>query len=368
MGKPNLLNELDIELAPNTVGELELSAVKRVFQSGKISSGLETIKLENEFSDLVCGRACVAMNSGTAALYSSLKVLGVSAGDEVIVPAFTFVGTANAVALTGATPVFVDIDPQTFCIDPQAVEAAITPRTVAILPVHLFGHPSAMKELMEISSRFDLMVIEDAAQAHLAKLDDKPVGSWGKAAAFSFYATKNMTSGEGGMAVFEDSAAAEKAMAFRNQGINENGEAVSIGNNFRMADINAAIGRSQLSRLVQSTHIRRKNATFLNNELRGVITPPTATGAFHVFHQYTIRVAGFNRDEFAKQLKIRGIASGVYYRKPIHKLIPYERPLELLHTQKACDEVLAIPVHPLLTERELERIVIGVNAVANSGT
>jgi hypothetical protein len=132
MGKPNLLNELDIELAPNTVGELELSAVKRVFQSGKISSGLETIKLENEFSDLVCGRACVAMNSGTAALYSSLKVLGVSAGDEVIVPAFTFVGTANAVALTGATPVFVDIDPQTFCIDPQAVEAAITPRTVAV--------------------------------------------------------------------------------------------------------------------------------------------------------------------------------------------------------------------------------------------
>jgi len=367
MKKPNVSKELDIALTSNTVGELELSAVKRVFQSGKISSGLETKKLENEFSDLVCGRTCAAMNSGTAALYSSLKVLGISAEDEVIVPSFTFVGTANAVALTGATPIFVDIDPQTFCIDPHAVEAAITPRTVAILPVHLFGHPAAMKDLMEISARFDLMVIEDAAQAHLAKLDDKPVGSWGKAASFSFYATKNMTSGEGGMAVFEDSATAAKAMAFRNQGIDKNGEAVSIGHNFRMADVNAAIGRSQLSRLVQSTHVRRKNATFLNNELRGVITPLTAPGAFHVFHQYTIRVVGFNRDDFAKQLKIRGVATGIYYQKPIHELMPYKRPLELPHTQKACDEVLAIPVHPLLTERELERIVIEVNAVADSG-
>jgi perosamine synthetase len=188
-----------IPAAKPLIGTEERLAVDRVLRSGMMAQGPEVAAFENEFSSIVAGRHCIAVNSGTSGLHMALIAVGIKDGDEVIVPSFTFAATANAVALTGATPVFVDIDPLTFTIDPAAIEAAVTPRTRAIEPVHLYGQPAAMKEIMSIAARHNLLVIEDAAQAHMASLDGTPVGAFGVTGVFSFYPTKNMTSGEGGM-------------------------------------------------------------------------------------------------------------------------------------------------------------------------
>jgi dTDP-4-amino-4,6-dideoxygalactose transaminase len=356
-----------IPAARPLIGEEERSAVDRVLQSGMMAQGPEVAAFESEFSAIVADRQCIAVNSGTSGLHMALIAAGIKQGDEVIVPSFTFAATANTVALTGATPVFVDIDPQTFNINPRSIEAAITSRTRAIQPVHLYGQPAAMNEIMAIAARHNLLVIEDAAQAHMASLGGRPVGSFGIAGVFSFYPTKNMTSGEGGMISTATNEVARQCRLLRNQGMEKRYENEIVGFNTRMTDIHAAIGRVQLAKLSGWTAQRRSNAKFFNENLKNVVVPYVAPSAVHVYHQYTIRIPGNSRDEFALEMTKRGVGNGVYYPNPVHKLESFGLKMELPETTRACKEVLSIPVHPSLSQGELETIVSVINSIAGAG-
>ena len=356
-----------IPAARPLIGEEERSAVDRVLQSGIMAQGPEVAAFESEFSAIVADRQCIAVNSGTSGLHLSLIAAGIKQGDEVIVPSFTFAATANTVALTGAIPVFVDIDPQTFNINPLLIEAAITPRTRAIQPVHLYGQPAAMNEIMAIAARHNLLVIEDAAQAHMASLEGRPVGSFGIAGVFSFYPTKNMTSGEGGMISTATNEVARQCRLLRNQGMEKRYENEIVGFNTRMTDIHAAIGRVQLAKLSGWTAQRRSNAKFFDENLKNVVVPYVAPSAVHVYHQYTIRIPGNSRDEFALEMTKRGVGNGVYYPTPVHKLGSFGLRMELPETTRACKEVLSIPVHPSLSQGELETIVSVINSIAGAG-
>lgn len=360
---------IDIPAAKPEIGDQERAAVDRVMLSGMLAQGPEVAAFESEFSaQVVSNRECIAVNSGTSALHLSLIAAGVGPGDEVIVPSFTFAATANSVALTGATPIFADIEHDFFCLDPAAAEAAITKRTKAILPVHLYGHPAAMREFEKICLQKGLILLEDAAQAHAASLDGRPVGTWGLTGSFSFYPTKNMTSGEGGMVSTADPKIARTLRLLRNQGQERRYENEIAGFNNRMTDIHAAIGRVQLTKLQNWTERRRKNAEFFNANLEGVLIPKVAEGALHVYHQYTIRLVDLDRDIFASELAKQGIGSGVYYPIPNHRLPTYARKEVLPQTEQAAKECLSLPVYPSLIENELERIVIAVNTITKAGS
>jgi dTDP-4-amino-4,6-dideoxygalactose transaminase len=357
-----------IPAARPLIGDEERDAVDRVLRSGMVAQGPEVAAFESEFSALVDGRRSVAVNSGTSALHMAFLAGGVGPGDEVVVPSFTFAATANSVALTGATPVFADIEPDQFNLDPAAAAAAITPRTKAIMPVHLYGHPAAMDAFTALAEQHHLLLFEDAAQAHAASLYGRPVGAWSLAASFSFYPTKNMTSGEGGMVTTASDELARSVQLLRNQGMERRYENEVVGFNTRMTDLHAAIGRVQLRKLEGWTKQRQANAAFLDENLAGVVVPPVAAGAVHVYHQYTIRVPGHDRDEFAAELGRRGVGSGVYYPIPNHRLPSFGLTLDLPETERAAREVLSLPVHPALTEAELETVVSTVNAVAGAGS
>ena len=354
-----------IPVAKPEIGMAERRAVDRVMRSGLLAQGSEVSNFEKEFSKFVQDRECVAVNSGTSALHVALLSLGIGKGDEVIVPSFTFAATANSVALTGATPIFVDINPNTFCIDPIEIVKAITPKTKAIQVVHLYGLAAEMPVIIKIAKKYKLLVIEDAAQAHLASIDGKPVGTFGDAAAFSFYPTKNMTSGEGGMIVFKDSSAARTARLYRNQGMEKRYENELVGFNLRMTDIHAAIGRVQLSKLEKKTQRRQENASFLSENISDTVAVPWAPkGYSHVFHQYTIKVQG-DRDSFASELTKLGIGTGVYYPIPVHELPAFGKRKNLPNTSLICKQVLSLPVHPALSKRDLKTIVAAVNKVSD---
>ncbi|MFI7577271.1 DegT/DnrJ/EryC1/StrS family aminotransferase [Micromonospora sp. NPDC049497] len=348
------------------IGEAEIEAAVRVLRSGKVVQGPEVAAFEEEFGELVAGRHCVAVNSGTSALQLTLMALGFGPGDEIVVPSFSFAASANAVRLVGAEPVFVDIEPDSFCVDPAAVEAAIVPRTVAIMPVHLYGHPAAMDKIMEIAARRGLAVVEDAAQAHGAALNGQPVGAFGTAGCFSFYPTKNMHSLEGGMVTTADPELARTLRLLRNQGMEQRYANEIVGANMRMTDVAAAIGRVQLRQLADWTEQRRANAKFLDSKITGLVTPPVADNARHVYHQYTVRVRG-DRDAAQARLTELGIGNAVYYPTPIHRLKPYltedgkPGPWDLPETERAAAEVVSLPVHPSLSEADLERIAEGAN-------
>ncbi|MGZ4602761.1 MAG: DegT/DnrJ/EryC1/StrS family aminotransferase [Kineosporiaceae bacterium] len=357
-----------IPAAKVLIGDEERAAVDRVLRSGMIAQGPEVAAFEREFAtELVDGRTCVAVNSGTSGQHLGLLAAGVGPGQEVIVPSFTFAATANSVALTGATPVFADIDPVTYTIDPGAVEAAITGRTVGVMPVHLYGQPADMTRLGEVARRHGIAIFEDAAQAHGATWQGRPVGTFGTFAMFSLYPTKNMTSGEGGMVACVTDDVARMVRLLRNQGMERRYENEVVGFNCRMTDIHAAIGRVQLTKLAAWTKQRQENAAFLDANLRGVVAPAVAPGATHVYHQYTIRVAD-DRDGFAAALQAEyGVGSGVYYPIPNHRLPSFGLTLDLPETERAAAEVLSLPVHPTLSQAELERIVAGVNALVRAG-
>ncbi len=357
-----------IPAAKPLIGDEEREAVDRVLRSGMIAQGPEVGAFEREFGEqLVGGRTCVAVSSGTAGLHLGLLASGIGPGDEVIVPSFTFAATANSVALTGATPVFADIDPQTFCLDPASVEAAVTERTAGIMPVHLYGHPADMTALGAIAQEHGVQLFEDAAQAHGASWNGAPVGSFGSFGMFSLYPTKNMTSGEGGMVACATPEIVRTVQLLRNQGMEKRYENEIVGFNVRMTDVHAAIGRVQLGKLPGWTKQRQDNAAFLSANIRGVTVPHVAEGATHVYHQYTIRVPQ-DRDGFAGALASEhGVGSGVYYPIPNHQLPSFGLDLELPETSRACAEVLSLPVHPSLSQGDLERIVAAVDAVAGAG-
>jgi len=357
-----------IPAAQPIIGAEEREAVDRVLRSGMLTSGPEVAAFEQEFAaQLVDGRTCVAVSSGTSGQHLGLLAAGVGPGDEVIVPSFTFAATANTVALTGATPVFADIEPATFCLDPAAVEAAVTPRTKGIMPVHLYGHPADMTGLQAVADRHGLAIYEDAAQAHGASWLGRPCGTFGVFAMFSLYPTKNMTSGEGGMVSCADESVARMMRLLRNQGMERRYENEVVGFNARMTDIHAAIGRVQLRRLDGWTARRQQNAKHLDANLRGVVVPPVADGAVHVYHQYTIRVPQ-DRDGFARALADEhGVGTGVYYPVPNHRLPSFAQELDLPETERAAREALSLPVHPSLSEDDLATIVAAVQAVASAG-
>ncbi len=361
-----------IPAAKPIIGEEEVAAVSAVLRSGMVAQGPEVAAFEDEFSNqVVDGAFSVAVNSGTSALHLMLLAAGIGPGDEVIVPSFTFAATANSVAITGATPVFVDIEPDYFCMNPDAARAAITERTKAIMPVHLYGHPAALADLEDIAENHGLWLFEDAAQAHDASLSGQKVGTVGLAAAFSLYPTKNMTSGEGGMITTKDPEIARKARILRNQGMAKQYANEMVGLNNRMTDIHAAIGRVQLSHLREWTAKRQANAQFLDQSLEGVIVPPVADGAVHVYHQYTIRVDGDERDRIVQALRDDyQVGSGVYYPIPNHRLPSLERfapGLDLPETERAAREVISLPVHPSLSQADLDRVATAVNAAVRAG-
>lgn len=370
-----------IPAAKPIIGDEERAAVDRVLRSGMIAQGPEVAAFEQEFATaLVGGRECVAVSSGTSGLHLGLLAAGIGPGDEVIVPSFTFAATANSVALTGAAPVFADIDPDYFCLDPASVEAAITPRTKAIMPVHLYGQAADMGGLGEIAQRHGLQIFEDAAQAHGAQLDGQPVGTFGTFAMFSLYPTKNMTSGEGGMVSCATAAQARGIRLLRNQGMEKQYANEVVGFNDRMTDIHASIGRVQLGKLAGWTARRQANAAFLNANLAGVTVPATRPGSTHVYHQYTIKVGAdgadlktraAERDRMVQALREEHqVGCGVYYPIPNHELVSlakYAPGLELPQTAAAAAAVISLPVHPSLSQDDLDRIVGAVGAVARAG-
>ncbi len=353
-----------IPIAKPLIGDEEREAVDQVLASGQLAQGPQVEAFEGEFARLVDGRHCVAVNSGTTALHLGLLAAGIGPGDEVIVPSFTFAGTAHAVRLCGAEPVFVDIDPATFCIDAAAVDAAVGERTAAIMPVHLYGHPAAMEVIGTLADQAGLLVVEDACQAHGAALGGRPVGTFGAVAAFSFYPTKNMTTGEGGMIVTHDPEVARQARLLRNQGMERQYENEVVGFNARMTDVAAAIGRVQLGRLADWNATRQDHARQLIDSLPGVDTPETVADGVHVFHQFTVRVE--QRDDVAARLKDRGIGTGVYYPIPVHRLPAFDLDLDLPETARACREVLSLPVHPGLLEGDIDRISTAVSEVVGA--
>jgi dTDP-4-amino-4,6-dideoxygalactose transaminase len=357
-----------IPAAKPIIGDDERAAVDRVLRSGMIAQGPEVATFEQEFgAHLAGGRTCVAVNSGTAGQHLGLLAAGVGPGDEVIVPSFTFAATANSVALTGATPVFVDIEPRHFCLDPAAVEAAVTERTVGVMPVHLYGHPADMTGLGAVAEKHSIKIFEDAAQAHGATWQGAQVGTFGTFAMFSLYPTKNMTSGEGGMVSCADEDIARMMRLLRNQGMEKRYENEVVGFNARMTDLHAAIGRVQLGKLDGWTETRQRNGAFLSENLQGVVVPPVAEGATHVYHQYTIRVTD-DRDGFAKALADEhGVGTGVYYPIPNHRLPSFRLTLDLPETERAAQEALSLPVHPSLSQGDLERVVEAVNTLAKAG-
>ncbi|MFK5634175.1 MULTISPECIES: DegT/DnrJ/EryC1/StrS family aminotransferase [unclassified Ornithinimicrobium] len=365
-----------IPAARPLIGEEERAAVDRVMRSGMVAQGPEVAAFEVEFAQvLVGGRTCVAVNSGTSGLHLGLLAAGIGVGDEVIVPSFTFAATANAVALTGATPVFADISADTFNLDPASVREAVTDRTAAVMPVHLYGHPADMDGLGEVAAEHGLVLFEDAAQAHGASYHGAPVGSFGVFGMFSLYPTKNMTSGEGGMVACADEEIARGVRLLRNQGMEKQYANEVVGLNNRMTDIHAAIGRVQLRKVWGWTAQRQANAAWLDEALSGVVVVPTVRdGCTHVYHQYTVRVDGASaaeRDRVVQALREEHrVGCGVYYPTPNHELVSLARfapEVELAQTARAAAEVISLPVHPSLSTGDLERVGAAVHAVLGAG-
>jgi len=309
-----------IPAAKPMIGDEEREAVDRVLRSGMLAQGPEVKAFEEEFSAHVGGRHCIAMNSGTSA--GGFIAASIKPGDEVIVPSFSFAATANSVVLAGAIPIFADIDPKTFNLDPDHVETLITKKTKAIMPVHLYGHIAAMDRFDEIAAKYGVKIMEDAAQGHLASLNGRNSGEFGIVASFSFYPTKNMTAGEGGMVVTDSAEVARTLRLLRNQGQEIRYQNEIVGFNTRMTDIHAAIGRVQLRKLPGWTAQRQKNAAYLDANLKGVVVPFVTPGSTHSYHQYTIRIPGGSaqkRDAFMEAITAKGVGCGVYYPTPIHR-------------------------------------------------
>jgi dTDP-4-amino-4,6-dideoxygalactose transaminase len=356
-----------IALSAVHVDEESERLVLDVLRSGHLAQGPMVARLESAFATLCGVQHAVAVTNGTVALVAAMQVLGLEPGDEVVTSPFTFVATLNAILECGAVARFADIDPRTFTVDAAAVADAIVPRTRALMPVHLYGQPADMASIAPLAMERGLVVVEDAAQAHGATVDGRAVGSFGLGC-FSFYATKNVTSGEGGMITTDDDLLADTLRVLRNEGMRARYEYERAGHNYRLTDVQAAIAVPQLAHLRESNERRRSNAARLDEglaDIPGLLTPIVAPGRTHVFHQYTVRVtpeSRLNRDELAGRLAARGIETGVYYPRVVHDYDCYRSHPRVVATpvpeaELAAREVLSFPVHPALSANDVDRIV-----------
>jgi dTDP-4-amino-4,6-dideoxygalactose transaminase len=354
-----------IPIARPDLGPEEIEAVTDVLSSGMIAQGRRVAELETKWAEFVGVKHAVAMANGTLALMSIFSGIGLEPGDEVITVSHTFAATANAILYTGATPIFVDIEPDTYLIDAKRIEAAITPRTRAICPVHLFGLVADMDMIAAIADRHGLVVVEDACQAHGATFRGRRAGSFGHGA-FSLYATKNMTTAEGGFVTTNDDKLADWLRLHRNQGMRTRYQFEMLGYNFRMTDLAAAIGLVQFAKLERNT-ARRQAIAARYDEAFGELPiglPITPDGRTHVFHQYTLNVGGA-RDAIIADLREAGVGADIYYPIPVHRqAYILERGLyaDLPVTDDAAARTLAVPMHPGLTEAEQGHVIEAVRA------
>lgn len=359
-----------IPIAKPIVGEEELSNVREVLLSGQLAQGKWVKDFEDQFASKFQIKNAVAVTNGTLALDLALKALNIKPGDEVIVPAFTFIATANAVLYQGAKPVFVDVDPKTFNVDPNEVRKKITPKTKAIIAVHLFGQSADLKSLMEISNEHSVHVVEDSAQAHGTKFNGKYVGGFG-IGTFSFYATKNMMTGEGGMITTNDDQLASRMRLLRDHGQSEKYLHTELGYNFRMTNIMGAVGQAQLKKLEGWNQKRAENAAYLNqrlNNLSGISTPYLAEYSNHTYHQYVIKIEErIGRDAFKDKLAEKGVGSAIHYPIPLHQQPLYKKlgyseekyPI----SESLAKSVLSLPVHPALNNDDLKKIADSVEEI-----
>jgi dTDP-4-amino-4,6-dideoxygalactose transaminase len=356
---------MKINIASPQIGKEEKDAVMAVMNSGMLAQGPKVAEFEADFAKFIGTKYAVATSSGTTALEVALRAYGIKEGDEVITTPFTFIASANAVLYTGARPVFVDIDPETFNIDPEKIEKAITKKTKAILPVHLYGSACDMTRIMAIARKHKLVVIEDACQAHGAEWKEKKVGSFG-AGCFSLYPTKNMTVGEGGMITTNDKTVYEQSLLLRAHGSKVRYYHDILGYNYRMTDLEGAIGIEQLKKLPKFNKLRQANATYLSKNLskiKGIMVPVAPKNVTHVYHQYTIRITKdfpITRDEVLAKLTEAGIGTAVFYPLPLNRQKVYQNLGYKANTAVADEitsQVLSIPVHPGLKKEDLSYIV-----------
>jgi len=357
-----------IPVSKPDLGPADEVAVLEVLRSGMLAMGPRTADFEAAWAAYCGVRHAIFMANGTLAQEAVLHGLGIGPGDEVVTVAFSFNATVSAILRTGATPVFVDVRAEDFCMDPTQVEAAITPRTRAIMPVHLYGLMADMDALAVIAARHGLPIVEDAAQAHGATYRGRRAGQFGPAM-FSLYATKNLMTGEGGFATTDDDEMADRLRLFRNHGMRVRYRHEALGTNFKPTDMAAALGLSQLARLDERTAQRRRNAARLTDGLRDYLTPHVPEGREHVWHQYTMRFPG-QRERVIEGLTERGIGTLIYYPVPIHRqpylqaYMPGAAQLDLPVTDTLSEDVLSIPVRPNLTDEELEAVIGAVREVA----
>jgi dTDP-4-amino-4,6-dideoxygalactose transaminase len=351
------------------IGEEEVEAVVKVLRSGSLTQGLGAgpmvTQFEKNFAKFAAVKHAIAVNTGTAALHSAVVASGVKNGDEVILPSFTFVATAEAVVMAGGKPVFVDIDPETYNVSPVEIKKAVTRRTKAIMPVDLYGSPADIQPIREIAVRHGLTVVEDAAQAHGATYAEKPAGVFADVACWSLYASKNMTTGEGGVITTGNDEMAETMRLMRTHGEKAKYTSLMLGYNYRMSEIQAAIGLVQLEKLPAFVAKRRENARRLTGilaETDKLQLPHEPKGGQHSWYLYTVRLKNATENERNKivaELRKKDIGAEVYYPDPVH-LMPYYRDSfgrrKLPETEKATKQVFSLPIHPSVTEEQVEYI------------
>ncbi len=353
----------------------ELRAVQEVLKGGQLSQGPIVEDFEARFAQAVGSRYAVAVNSGTAALYLAFRSL-LKPGDEAIVPDFTFVATASMVLAAGGTPVLADVDPETFTLNPADVERRITRRTRLIVPVHLFGHPADIRSLTRLARRHGLQLVWDAAQAHGAHFDGRDVGWFPDVVCYSFYPSKNMTTGEGGMLTTSDPLLAAEFKLLRSHGEKNRYLHVRIGFNFRLTDIAAAMGRVQLSRLRAAVLKRQRNASILTSGLTGLPgleTPKVSRGCNHAFSLFTIRldprVLHTTRSQFQEAMAKRGIETAVHYPRPLHRqpiFRGFGSDVDFPISTQLAKSVISLPVHAGLSKQDLLKIVRAVREIADT--
>ena len=358
-----------IPIAKPFLDDNEIKAVSEVLKSGIIAQGPKVRELEEKFARLCGTKYAVAVNSGTAALHTALYVAGIRQGDEVITTPFTFIATANTILMQQAKPVFVDVDESTLNIDADKIEEKITKKTKAIVTVDLYGLLCDYSEIEKAAKKNNLIIVEDACQAVNAGQNGKTAGNFGDIAAFSFYGTKNITCGEGGMITTNNKEYADDAKFFRQHGRSNMAsyEYSGLGYNYRATDISAAILLEQLKKIEIITKKRIENAAYLSKNLgkiNGIKVPDAKSDGSHVFHQYTIRVLEnfkLSRDELNERLNKKGIGTGIYYPKPLH-LLPHFKKFgykegDFPIAEKLSSQVISLPVHPHLAKEQLDYII-----------